>query len=148
MRHIFVIIFPLVALLILICPWLLYAFGPKYVSGVLLLRLLLISCLPKAISAVFYALCRVERTTYKSAIMQGYICVATLSSTMFVAHKFGIVGIGISILLVQTSAGAAFALALRRELHNAEHHAHGRHRRRSFAHRGSEDERVLAITRE
>jgi O-antigen/teichoic acid export membrane protein len=131
LRHVFVIILPVVAALIFICPWLLYTFGHKYVGGVPLLRLLLIACLPKAISAVYYAYCRVERTTYKSAIMQGYICIATLSSAFLLAHKFGLVGIGFAIMLVQTSAGAASSWALRRGLRTVEHSGHGRHRRRS-----------------
>lgn len=113
LRQIFVIIVPIIAVLLLACPWLLRAFGDKYVGAVPLLRLLLISCLPKAVSVVYYAYCRVERITHKSAFMQGFVCVATLSAVVLVARPFGLVGIGIAIVAVQAVAGGASAWALR-----------------------------------
>ena len=78
LRHIFAIIFPVVVALIIISPWLLRAFGDKYVSAAPLLDMLLIACLPKAISTVYYAYCRVQRKTHRSAVMQAYVCMATL----------------------------------------------------------------------
>lgn len=130
LRRIFTLIFPVIIILVLICPWLLRAFGEKYIGGVPLLRLLLVACLPKAISAVYYAYCRVERTTYRSALVQGYICIATLSVVTVVAHPLGLVGIGVTILAVQTSAGLVSSWALRRGLrHDGNRHRHGRHRR-------------------
>jgi O-antigen/teichoic acid export membrane protein len=135
LRQIFAIIFPIVVALVLLCPWLLRAFGEKYVAGVPLLRLLLIACLPKAISTVYYAYCRVERTTYKSALMQACVCIATLSAVVLVAHSYGLIGIGIAIVAVQTSAGVASSWALRRSLHVAERrHRQGRHRRPTSGH--------------
>ena len=130
LRRIFAIILPIIVLLLIICPWLLRAFGAKYVEGTPLLRLLLIACLPKAISAVYYAYCRVERTTQKSAFMQGYVCIATLSAVMLVARPFGLVGIGVAILAIQALAGAVSSLALRRGCRPYQRSPrHGRHRR-------------------
>ena len=132
LRHIFVIILPIVTALVLLCPLLLHAFGSKYVGGTPLLRLLLIACLPKAISTVYYAYCRVERTTYKSALMQAYVCIATLSSVVLIAPSFGLIGIGIAILAVQTSAAALSSLTLQRRVHIVElRRTQGRHRRRT-----------------
>lgn len=131
LRQIFAIIFPIVTVLVLLCPWLLRAFGDKYTGGVPVLRLLLIACLPKAVSTVYYAYCRVERTTYKSALMQAYVCIATLLAVALVANSSGLVGIGISIVLVQASAGLLSGLALRRGLRGTEPRGRkGRHRRR------------------
>lgn len=129
LRHIFTLILPIVAALFILCPWLLRAYGDKYTAGVPLLRLLLIACLPKAVSAVYYAYCRVERTTYKSALMQAHVCFSTLLAVLLVARSSGLVGIGISIVIVQASAGLASSLALRRELRYMERSGRqGRHK--------------------
>jgi O-antigen/teichoic acid export membrane protein len=134
-RQIFIIVLPTVVVLILLCPLLLRAFGDKYVGGTFLLRLLLIACLPKGVSAVYYAYCRVERTTHKSALMQAYVCIATLSAVVLVAHSYGLAGVGISIVVVQTSAGIASVWALRRGLRVAGYGGRrGRHRRPSSGH--------------
>lgn len=130
LRHIFVLIIPIVGILIIICPWLLHAFGNKYVAAVPVLRLLLIACIPKAISAVYYAYCRIQRTTYKSAIMQGYVCIAILSAVVLLAHRSGLVGIGVAIVVIQSSAALISWLSLRRGPRAIERsHAQGRHRR-------------------
>jgi O-antigen/teichoic acid export membrane protein len=129
LRQIFMIILPAVAVLVLICPWLLHAFGDKYTRAAPLLELLLIACLPKAISTVYYAYCRVRRNTHKSAIIQGYVCTATLIAVALSDHILGLTGVGITVVTVQSSAAAASGLALRRELYHA-HHKRGRHRRR------------------
>jgi O-antigen/teichoic acid export membrane protein len=129
-RKIFAIILPIIGLLLLTCPWLLSAFGDKYVSAVPLLRLLLIACLPKAISAIYYAYCRVERTTHKSAFMQAYICIATISAVMLVARPFGLLGVGIAIVAVQALAAAVSSWALYCRCKFSEpRRLQGRHRR-------------------
>ena len=135
-RRIFAIVLPAVAALVILCPWLLRAFGDKYVSAVPLLDMLLLACLPKALSTVYYAYCRVQRTTYKSAMMQASVCAATLSAVILVAHPFGLIGVGIVILAVQSSAGAVSWWALRRGLHHVERHSgrQGRHRRHGDGH--------------
>jgi len=130
LRRVFAIILPIVLILLLICPWLLRAFGDKYVGGAPLLRILLVTCLPKAISAVYYAYCRIERTTRKSAFMQAYVCLATLSAVLLVAHPFGLVGVGAAIMAVQASAAVASSLGLRRGCRAYRPRSrHGRHRR-------------------
>jgi O-antigen/teichoic acid export membrane protein len=116
LRHIFVIVFPAAAGLALMSPLLLRVFGEKYVSAVPLLCLLVIACLPKAISVVFYAYCRVQRTTNRSAVLQAYVCVVTLVTVVLLARSIGLTGIGVVILLVQTSGAAVSWWSLRREL--------------------------------
>jgi O-antigen/teichoic acid export membrane protein len=130
LRHIFAIIVPVVTVLVIICPWVLRAFGEKYVGAAPLLRLLLIACLPKAVAVVYYAYCRLQRRTHRSAMMQAYVCIATLSSVVLLARSFGLVGIGLAIVVVQTSAGAASWWALRRGLRGVAGSSRlGRHRR-------------------
>jgi len=129
LRHVFIIVIPLVAVLILACPLVLRAFGHQYTGAVMLLRLLLCACLPKAVSSVYYAYCRVERTTQRSAVVQGYICIATLSAVVLVARPFGLAGIGLAVLAIQASAGLVSSWALWRGCRVSERHKHGRHRR-------------------
>lgn len=145
LRHIFAIIFPVVAALIIICPWLLRAFGDKYVSAAPLLDMLLIACLPKAVSTVYYAYCRVQRKTHRSAVMQAYVCTATLSFVVWLAHS--LIDVGLVIVLVQSSACIVSWWALRRGLHNVERQGSrkGRHRRQRDGH-GSADTVRLSVT--
>jgi len=118
LRRIFVIILPTVAILIVACPWLLRAFGDKYVSAVPLLDMLLIACLPKAVSTVYYAYCRIKRNTRRSAMMQACVCIATLSAVLLLAHPFGLIGIGLAIVAVQSLVGAVSWWTLRRKLYH------------------------------
>ena len=129
LRRIFTIIMPTVAALLVISPWLLRAFGDKYVSAVPLLDMLLIACLPKALSTVYYAYCRVQRQTHRSAVMQACICVATLSAVILLARPFGLIGVGSAILAVQFSAGVVSWWALRRRIHPVERQGTRRGRR-------------------
>jgi glycosyltransferase involved in cell wall biosynthesis/O-antigen/teichoic acid export membrane protein len=132
LRHIYAITLPVIFLLIIACPWLLGAFGHKYAGAAPAMRLLLIASLPKAISTVYYAYCRVDRSTHKSAIMQAYVCIATLSGIIIVARPFKLIGICLVIVVVQTSTGAASWLALKKALRAFENgnYQQGRHRRR------------------
>jgi O-antigen/teichoic acid export membrane protein len=134
LRQVFVIIVPVVASLIVICPWLLNAFGAKYADATPFMRLLLIACLPKAISTIYCAYCRIQRTTHKSAMLQAYICIMTLSTIVLLAHPFGLTGICLAILAVQMSAGCVSWITLRRHLRVMEHEniSPGRHRRRQL----------------
>jgi O-antigen/teichoic acid export membrane protein len=132
LRHIFAIILPTVSVLMIMCPWLLRAFGVKYVSAAPLMCLLLTACLPKAVTTVYYAYCRIHRTTHRSAIVQAYVCIATLSATILLDRSFGLIGVGLAVVSVQSSAGAASWWALRRGLRGFQLHGNsrrGRHRR-------------------
>lgn len=131
LRHIFVIILPAIAALIAMSPWLLSAFGEKYVRAVPIMSLLLLGCLPKAVSTVYYAYCRINRTTNRSAIVQAYVCIATLSASLVMGHTFGLLGVGLAVVTVQSSAGVASWWALRRGLRGVEppRSRPGRHRR-------------------
>lgn len=131
LRHIYSIILPIVVTFVIICPWLIDAFGHKYAHAVLPMRLLLLACLPKAVSTVYYAYCRVQRKTSRSALMQGYVCVTTLSAVVLLARSFGLAGVCLAILAIQTSTAAVAWGLLRRRLRATEYGdiRQGRHRR-------------------
>jgi hypothetical protein len=114
LRQIFELIFPIIAVLAITCPFLLRVFGEKYEGAVTLLRLLLVACLPKALSIAYYSYCRIQRRTHRSALMQAYVCTATLSSVVLLEHSLRLVGIGVVIVAIQASGGAASWWALRR----------------------------------
>jgi O-antigen/teichoic acid export membrane protein len=139
LRHIFTIIVPAVGAIIVISPLLLRAFGDKYVRAVPLICMLLLACLPKAVSTVYYAYCRIQRTTHKSAVLQGYACIATLTVVLLVSHRFGLVGVGAAIAIVQFSASGISWWGLRGGLriHERGQSGHGRHRRSSDRRAGS-----------
>ena len=120
-RHIFIIIIPTVIALIIICPWLVRAFGEKYENAVPFMRIMLVTCLPKAISTVYYAYCRIQRSTYKSAMMQAYVCITMLSAIALLVRSSGLIHICLAILAIQTSAGVASWWVLRRRLRIVEH---------------------------
>lgn len=138
LRHIFVIILPVIVALAILSPWLLRIFGPKYVGAAPLLSTLLIACLPKAVSTVYYSYCRIQRSTRRLAIMQAYVCTATLSAVLLLARPFGLISVGLTILTVQTSTGAFSWWALRRELHRSDASSgRGRHRHQPTGDEGS-----------
>jgi O-antigen/teichoic acid export membrane protein len=136
LRGIFVIILPVIALLLILSPWLLRAFGDKYVSAVPLLDVLLIACLPKAFSTVYYAYCRLQRKTHRSAVMQACVCIVTLTTVVLLGHPFGLIGVGLAIVAVQSSAGVVSWWMLKRGLWDIEHRRsrQGRHRRAGGGH--------------
>ena len=147
LRHIYRIVIPTVTALIIVSPWLLRAFGAGYASAAPLLDMLLIACLPKAVSTVYYAYCRVQRRTHRSAIMQAYVCTATLSGVALVAHSHGLIGVGLVVVAVQSSAGAASWWALRRHVHRfgGQNNKQGRHRRQHGVNTEAETAR-LSVT--
>jgi O-antigen/teichoic acid export membrane protein len=136
LRRIFAIVVPVIAALLVISPWLLNAFGKKYVSAVPLLDALLIACIPKALSTVYFAYCRIQRATHRSASLQACVCITTLSAVLFVARPFGLVGVGGAVVSVQTCAGVVSAWALRRGIRRGAEPANrrGRHRRQRTSH--------------
>jgi O-antigen/teichoic acid export membrane protein len=114
LRRIYTVVLPVVAVLVIGCPWLIRAFGEKYAGAATPMRLLLLACLPKVLSTVYYAYCRIDRRTHRSAIMQGYVAVTTLTAVVLLARPFHLTGICLAVLAVQTSTGLYSAWALRR----------------------------------
>ena len=148
LRRIFTIIIPVVTALLILCPWLLRAFGSKYASATPLLYMLLIACLPKAVSTVDDAYCRIQRRTHRSAVMQASVCIATLSTALLFAHRFGLIGVGLAIVAVQFAAGAVSWYALRGARHNCEGRGsgQGRHRRERSSGGGADGVSKLSAT--
>jgi O-antigen/teichoic acid export membrane protein len=146
LRHIFAIILPTVAVLMIMSPWLLRAFGAKYINAAPLMCLLLTACIPKAVATIYYAYCRIYHTTHRSAMVQAYVCIATLSATMLLGRSFGLIGVGLAIVSVQSSAGAVSWLALRRGLRESQTRGNRRGRHRRPRDRGARNSIGIAAT--
>jgi O-antigen/teichoic acid export membrane protein len=121
LRRGFILFAPGVALLCLTAPWLLAVFGKEYaLSSVTLLRLLVLSVLPKLLVAVFMAACRVQRRVDRIIIVQALTSTLVLSLSLVLMGRLGIVGVGIAYLVSQTAVAAAVLPSLVRLVRTAE----------------------------
>jgi O-antigen/teichoic acid export membrane protein len=99
-RRIYIILVPPVLLFAFAGGLVLHAYGPQYAAGATALALLSLACLPKALLFVYYGVCRVERKTHRSAIMQGASCAAILAGALAIGHH-GLAAICAVVLAVQ-----------------------------------------------
>lgn len=131
LRRIYTVVLPVVTVLVIGCPELIRAFGGKYAGAATPMRLLLLACLPKVMSTVYYAYCRIDRSTHRSAIMQGYVAVTTLTAVVLLSRPFHLTGVCLAVLAIQTSTGLYSWWALHRSPLRAaaEPVRPGRHRR-------------------
>ena len=95
-------------------PYVLQAFGTAYAADPDCLRLLLLACLPRAVLAVYYAVCRTQRRTHRSAAMQASVCVSILITVAPAADRWGLAGVAGVVLVCQLAACAAAVPALSR----------------------------------
>ncbi|HEV7937425.1 MAG TPA: hypothetical protein VGP18_05310 [Solirubrobacteraceae bacterium] len=112
-RRIYIVLVPPVLLFTLAGGLVLHAYGPAYEAGATALCLLSLSCLPKALLFVYYGVCRVQRKTHRSAIIQGASCVTILGGALLVSHH-GLAAICAVVLSVQVIAAAVVLPSLAR----------------------------------
>jgi O-antigen/teichoic acid export membrane protein len=99
-RRIYLVLVPPVLLFAFAGGAVLHAYGPQYAAGATALCLLSLACLPKALVFVYYGVCRVQRKTHLSALMQGASCAAILAGALLVSHH-GLAAISAVVLSVQ-----------------------------------------------
>ncbi len=110
LRHAARLQIPLTALLILVAPFVLQLFGRAYADeGVTLLRLLAFAALPHLVNALFISIARVQRRVRVMALTQAAQCALGLALSFLFLRAFGIVGVGIG-LVISESLIAAFLL--------------------------------------
>lgn len=115
LRRSYMVLTPAVLVLVVLAPEILSVYGEAYTDGASTLRLLALACLPKALLFVYYGACRINRQTYRSAVMQGVTCACVLGGTLtFGAH--GLEAIALVILLVQVLAAVVAAPQLARSI--------------------------------
>jgi O-antigen/teichoic acid export membrane protein len=99
-RRIYVVLVPPVLLFTFAGGLMLHAYGPAYTAGATALSLLSLACLPKALLFVYYGVCRVQRKTHRSAILQGASCAAILAGALLFG-RHGLTAICAVVLAVQ-----------------------------------------------
>lgn len=112
LRQTLLLVTPLVVLLWLSAPYLLYLFGADYaLEGTKLLRLLAISTLPNTILMLYLSIARVQNNTRGVILSQGALCLSLLGLSYELLPQWGITGVGWASLISQ-SAVALLLLSL------------------------------------
>src|SRR5262249_20169261 len=81
---------------------LLRLFGPQYQHATTLLRLLLISSIPKVIISFHGALARLKHKTHRNAIFTSIQAVLLVGGSIILMDDFGINGVGYAAIISQT----------------------------------------------
>ena len=112
-RRIYIVLVPPVLLFTFAGGLVLHAYGPAYAAGATALCLLSLSCLPKALLTVYYGVCRVQRKTHRSAVIQGASCAAILAGALLLSQH-GLAAICAVVLSVQVICALVAAPRLAR----------------------------------
>jgi O-antigen/teichoic acid export membrane protein len=103
LKLILLIVFPAAVLMIIFSPQLLLLYGGTYsAEGTQVLRLFSLSVLPASINLLYFSLARIENWLKSLVLLSGAMAVLTILGSVLLLPHFGIVGAGISRLIVQT----------------------------------------------
>lgn len=103
LRRTLTLVIPLAAFLFLAAPYLLRLFGQQYEDhATTLLRLLVISSLPKVVISFHGALARLKHKTYRNAIFTSIQAVMLIGGSIIFMSQFGINGVGYAAIISQT----------------------------------------------
>jgi O-antigen/teichoic acid export membrane protein len=117
LRRALLLFTPGITLLCLAAPLVLAVFGPQYAqSSVPLLRLLLLAVLPRLVSTIFIAVSRVQKRVGRIVAVQAATSILVLSLSLLAMGHFGIVGVGVAVLISQTVVALAVLPSLLRLL--------------------------------
>ncbi len=101
------LLLPAVAILVVAAPYVLLLFGADYASeATRLLRLLVLAALPNAFIAIFISIARVRRRMKAIMVVLTAMAAATLTVSYLLLANYGITGIGIAWLAIQTVVAA------------------------------------------
>ncbi len=104
LKLILLIVFPAAVLMIIFSPKLLLLYGGMYsAEGTQILRLFSLSVLPASINLLYFSLARIEKWLKSLLLVSGMMAVLTILGSVLLLPYFGIVGAGISRLIVQTA---------------------------------------------
>lgn len=103
LKLILLIVFPSAVLVIMFSRDLLFLYGGTYsAEGTQVLRLFSLSVLPASINLLYFSLARIEKWLKSLVLVSGMMAGLTILSSVLLLPHFGIVGAGISRLIVQT----------------------------------------------
>jgi O-antigen/teichoic acid export membrane protein len=103
LKLILLIVFPAAVLMIIFSRNLLFLYGGIYsAEGTQVLRFFCLSVLPASINLLYFSLARIEKWLKGLLLISGTMAVLTILCSVLLLPHFGIVGAGISRLIVQT----------------------------------------------
>ena len=107
-KRVALLVLPLGAILFIAAPYLLHLFPSDYSqNATLLLRLLIISSIPKAVIAVHIAMARVNGKTHRNAITAAMQAVGLIGGSVVLMKWIGINGVGYAAISGQTIVALA-----------------------------------------
>lgn len=111
LAHSLFLVLGAVVVIMLFAPWIMGLFGPDYVKeGAPVLRVLVLSCLPWAVTTIFCAVARVQHQTRSVAVVQiGTLVVLAAVSAMLVGDH-GAIGVAFGWLVAHTVVLAGIVL--------------------------------------
>ena len=104
---------PVVTIIVLGAPYILLLFGRSYAEeGTTVLRVLALSALPNIVVSLAISILRVQRRVGMIVLLLGTLSVLVLSLSYLLLDLYGIVGVGMAVLLAQTAVAAAVVCIL------------------------------------
>lgn len=104
LTHVARLLIPAVIVIAIGAPYLLNLFGKDYsTEGTTVLRLLVLAAVPNMINVLYLGVARVHRQIQRVVVVQGVLCLLTLSLSNLLLPDFGIIGIGLASLISQSA---------------------------------------------
>lgn len=111
------LLLPVILVLVVGAPYILGFFGQGYArDGVPLLRLLAISAIPSIVVVLYLGLARVQQRIGGIILLQGILTVVSLAASYLVLPVYGITGVGVVWLVLQTTAATVLLITRLRPL--------------------------------
>ncbi|BFO14362.1 hypothetical protein SHKM778_07500 [Streptomyces sp. KM77-8] len=113
LRRMTLLLVPVVAVLVVLAPWILTPFDPEYAEhGSTVLRLFALGALPRVVVELYIGVLRVQGRTGVLAALQGTMCALVLGSAAVLFTPAGIAGAGWAVLISMTlvAVGSVFGL--------------------------------------
>lgn len=97
------LVVPVVAIIVLLAPYLLQLFGKDYAAeATILLRLLSLSAIPNIITSLYIDIARVQRRMSAIIVVQGLLSSLVLILSYILLEVYGVMGVGIAWLISQS----------------------------------------------
>jgi O-antigen/teichoic acid export membrane protein len=105
-KFIYMMLLPTVVIVILFGEYILLFFGSEYSNNAYtLLKILALASIPFTLNIVFIAIKRIQHYVMAVIYMHLFLGVATIILSLLLINKFGLVGVGISWMIVNCIAG-------------------------------------------
>jgi O-antigen/teichoic acid export membrane protein len=105
------LLMPMIAVVLIIAPYILRFSGNSYATeGATLLRLLVLSAIPNIITSLYISIARVRHRVHGIVMVQGAVCVLGLGMSYMFLEPYGIKGVGLAVLVSETIVAVALTL--------------------------------------